>query len=205
MKVSYQDTVKNKTSDSYYGMLLEDSKIMTQRIAMNPLKRKKLPPQSIERTDFLRMAVFQYMIGNTDWSIQYQQNIKLATSETLNLPIAIPYDFDHAGIVRAPYANPAPELKMNSTLQRRYRGHCIEDMSEFTEVFKTFNDLKDKFYAVYENNPLLDEKYQARTIKFLDQFYETISDPDKASQAFSYPCKKSGTGNVVIKGLKKDD
>jgi hypothetical protein len=93
---------------------------------------------------------------------------------------------------------------MSSTLQRRYRGYCVPEMNQFTEVFETFNQLKDDFYALYKGNPLLSGSYQNQTLKFLDQFYETINDPEKAREAFSYPCDRSGTGNIVIKGLKKN-
>ena len=54
------------------------------------------------------------MIGNTDWSVEYLQNIKLATVDSNSAPITIPYDFDHAGIVNTPYALPAEELHLSS-------------------------------------------------------------------------------------------
>ena len=203
VKVTYQDTVKNKTSDPYYGILLEDEKQMAKRNQSLSLKRVGLRPQGTQKEDFLKMAIFEYMIGNTDWSVQYQQNVKLIVVDSTSLPTTVPYDFDHAGIVRAPYAKPAPELKMNSTLLRRYRGYCMPDMDQFTAVLETFNQLKEDFYAVYQGNSLLSSGYQNQTIKFLDQFYETINDPKKAQEAFSYPCDRYGTGNVVIQGLKK--
>ena len=205
VKVIYQDTVKNKSSDPYYGILLEEEKQMAMRNECLSLKKMGLRPEIILKGDFLKMAVFEYMIGNTDWSVQYLQNIKLITTDSLSIPTTIPYDFDHAGIVRAPYAKPAPELQMSSTLKRRYRGYCIPEMDQFTAVFETFNRLKDDFYAIYDGNPLLSSKYQNQTLKYLDQFYETINDPKKAQKAFSYPCNKSGTGNIVIKGLKKNE
>ena len=144
------------------------------------------------------------MIGNTDWSIQYQQNIVLITDDSVNTPSTVPYDFDHAGIVRAPYAKPAPELLMRSTQERRYRGYCIKDMDEYNEVFNFFNQLKDDFYSIYIDNPLLSSSYINQTINFLDQFYEIINDPKKAEKEFIYPCNESGTGNIIIKGLKKE-
>ncbi len=205
VKVVYQDTVKNKRSDPYYGILLEEESQMAMRNLSGSLKKKGLRPQGTQKEDFLKMAVFQYMIGNTDWSVQYLQNIKLITVDSSSLPITIPYDFDHAGIVRAPYAKPAPELQMSSTLQRRYRGYCIPDMNQFTVVFETFHVLKDDFYSSYNGNPLLSSSYQKQSLKFLDQFYDTISDPKKALEAFSYPCDRSGTGNIVIQGLKKNE
>ena len=203
VKVIYQDTVKNESSDSYYGILLEEEEQMAMRNMSYILEKIGLRPEETKKDDFLKMAVFQYMIGNTDWSVQFQQNIILITVDSTSLPTVIPYDFDHAGIVRAPYAKPAEELQLSSTLDRRYRGYCIPEMNQFTEVFKTFNQLKDDFYALYKGNSLLSSKYQNQTLKFLDRFYATINDPEKARKAFSYPCDRSGTGNIVIKGLKK--
>ena len=204
VKVIYEDSVKSKSSEPQYSILLEEEKQMAKRNKSKSVKMEKLPPQHTQKKDFLLMAVFEYMIGNTDWSVRYQQNVKLIRADSTSLPSTVPYDFDHAGIVRAPYAKPAPELKMNSTLQRRYRGYCMPNMNEFTQVFETFNEHKDDFYAIYEGNPLLGASYQKATLKFFDQFYDTINDPDKAKKAFSYPCDKSGTGNVVIKGLKEN-
>jgi len=203
VKVIYRDTVKDKSTDPYYGILLEEEKQMARRNQSSALENIGQRPEGTQKEDFLKMAVFEYMIGNTDWSVQFQQNIKLIAVDSTSLPTAIPYDFDHAGIVRAPYAKPAEELQMSSTLQRRYRGYCIPEMDQFTEVFETFNQLKDDFYALYDGNPLLSSSYQKQTLKFLDQFYETINDPEKAMEEFSYPCDKSGTGNIVIQGLKK--
>jgi len=205
VKVIFQDTVNNKNSIPYYGILLEEEKQMAKRNQSSAMEKIGLRPERTQKEDFLKMAVFEYMIGNTDWSVQYQQNIKLITTDSTSLPTAIPYDFDHAGIVRAPYAKPAPELQLSSTLQRRYRGYCIPEMNQFTVVFETFNRLKDDFYALYDDNPLLSNSYQSQTLKFLDRFYETINNPKKVRKAFSYPCNKSGTGNVVIKGLKKNE
>jgi len=203
VKVIYEDTVKNKSSDPYYGILLEEDKQVAKRNQSKLVEIEKLNPQRTQSKDYLTMAVFQYMIGNTDWGVEYQQNIKLLAIDSISLPSTVPYDFDHAGIVRAPYANPAAELKMTSTLQRRYRGYCIKDMNQFTPIFELFNQLKDDFYAIYDGNPLLSDSYKKQTLKFLDKFYETINDPKEATRDFLYPCDPSGTGNVIIKGLQK--
>ena len=122
----------------------------------------------------------------------------------MTTPVAVPYDFDHAGLVNAPYAKPAEELFMNSVRERRYRGYCVEDMKKFEPVFTFYNKIKNDIYLLYTNCNLLDEKYKNATLKYLDEFYTTINDPNKIKKAFGYPCDKKGTGNVVIKGLKED-
>ncbi len=149
------------------------------------------------------MAVFEYLIGNTDWSVQYLQNVKLLAKDSFAIASTVAYDFDHAGIVGAPYAKPADELLMSSTRERRYRGYCVTDMNKFNDAFALFNQLKKAIYDVYAN-PLLEPGYAKSTAKFLDEFYETINNPKGVKAAFGYPCDPNGTGNVVIMGLDKN-
>jgi hypothetical protein len=203
VNITYKDADKDEIINQSYGILLENEKDMAVRNEALILSKLHVNPQSIQRQKFLKMAVFEYLIGNTDWSIQYQQNIKLIQTSPSNLPISIPYDFDHAGIVRAPYAKPSHALKMTSTRERRYRGFCVSNMNELAAVFEEFNRLRESINNLYNKNILLDQKYIIKTISFLNEFYETINDPKKAKQAFLYPCDRLGTGNVIIKGLKK--
>ncbi len=203
VKVVLNDTVKNR-NESFYGILLEDEDEMAKRNHAISIDGKLVRPEQTQKNDFLKMAVFQYMIGNTDWSVQYMQNIKFIAADSSSVLSPVPYDFDHAGIVGAPYAKPAEELKISSTEVRRYRGYCIADMMEFDEVFNHFRKLDKEFAAVYSESQLVESSYIKSTTRFLDQFYSTINNPRAAKVAFGYPCDKTGTGNVVIKGLKKN-
>ena len=91
---------------------------------------------------------------------------------------------------------------MNSVRERRYRGYCLPDMAKFVPVIALYNQLKPAIYKLYTDCTLLDQKYVKSTIKYLDDFYQTINDPGAMKKEFGYPCDKNGTGNVVIKGLK---
>jgi hypothetical protein len=203
VRIVMEDAIKKKQT-SFYGMLLENEEQMAGRNNLVIIKRKLLNPLNTENNLFLNMAVFEYMIGNTDWSVQYQQNIQLVAKDTLGLAIAVPYDFDHAGLVNAPYAKPAEELKMRSVRERRYRGYCVTDMNKFEPVVALFNQLRRDFYRVYTSCSLLDDKYIKLVTAYLDDFYTTINQPKALQAAFSYPCNKKGTGNIVIKGLGND-
>jgi hypothetical protein len=203
VKVTLNNTKSNKIESPLYGILLEDEKQMAERNGGISINRK-MQPNGTEPNTFLTMAVFEYLIGNTDWSVQYMQNIKLVAADSLAVPVTIAYDFDHSGMVNAPYALPAEQLLMKSVRERRYRGYCIEDMKTFDPVIAFYNELKPTIYSVYKDCTLLDGKYLKATLKYLDDFYETINDPQKVQKEFGYPCFKYGTGNVVIKGLRED-
>jgi hypothetical protein len=204
VSVQLEDAKKKTNATPFYGILLEEEKDMARRNNASIVNAKLVRPEHTEKQAFLTMAVFQYLIGNTDWSVQYQQNIKLISTDPSSIPVAVAYDFDHAGIVNAPYARPAEELLMSSVQERRYRGYCIADMEEFAEVVTRYNNLKEEIYQLYSSCPLLDPKYVKTTLKYFDSFYATINNPKEMQKQFGYPCDKNGTGNIVIKGLKKD-
>ncbi len=202
VKVKLEDTKNNKEVKPFYGMLLEEEKQMAERNGDIPDKRK-LRPEQIESSSFITLAVFEYLIGNTDWSIQFLHNIKLISNSSGNAPVAVPYDFDMSGIVYSNYAKPAEELEMRSVRHRRYRGYCIKDIKRYDEAIALFNKLKVNIYSLYTTCSLIDAKYLKSTVSFLDEFYATINDADEVKTEFEYPCNRHGTGHIVIKGLSK--
>lgn len=204
VKIEAQDTKRKKNIEPFYGILLEEDKQMAKRNHTVLVKRERLPMQGTEKNDFLKMAVFEYLIGNTDWSVEFQQNIRLLAKDSLGVPSPVPYDFDHAGLVNAPYALPAEELQMRSVRERRYRGYCMKDMKQFEEVIAFYNNLENDIYSLYKNFPLIDAKYLKATLQYLDEFYSTINNPQKLQTAFGYPCLPNGTGNVIVKGMKEE-
>ena len=203
LKVSLTDTKSNKQYKPFYTILLEDEEQMAQRNNVVVIKRK-IYPQDTDTATFLTMAVFEFMIANTDWSVEYLQNIKVLNNELTGVAEAVPYDFDHAGLVNAPYAKPAEALLMSSVKERRYRGYCVKELKIFESIIPTFNRLKNDIYSLYNGCSLLDAKYIKSALQYLDEFYATINNPKAWQKDFSYPCDKNGTGNVVIKGLSKN-
>jgi hypothetical protein len=203
VRVKLEDTNKKKGYPLFYGMLLEEEQELANRTG-NVIITRKLRPEQLQSEAFLQMAVFEFLIGNTDWSVQYLQNVKLLGPDSNATPTPVPYDFDMSGLVNTPYAKPAEELLMSSVSERRYRGYCIMDMKRFDTVLALYNHLKDPIYATINQCQVLDDKFKKSTIKFIDEFYETINNPVALKKAFQYPCDKSGTGNVVIKGLRDE-
>ncbi len=133
VQVDFEDSSMRRKTETHYCILLEDDKKLAERNNAFVWKRKMLDMRDIDNEEFKKMAVFQFMVGNTDWGILYLQNIVLITKDSTIAPFAVPYDFDHAGIVDAPYAGPAPELEIASDRVRLYRGFCETDKSNFTQ------------------------------------------------------------------------
>ena len=185
-----------------YGILLEDEKAMASRNNM-VLQEKKTRSEYTDSETYLKMAMFQYMIGNCDWSVPFLHNTELIGFDSLSIPHVVPYDFDHAGIVEAHYAYPPEELGLRSIKERRYRGYCMSNLKSFSEVVGIFNQHKKEIYQLYSDCPYLSTKYIKSTTRFLDEFYETINNQKKLSAAVGRPCSK-GYVDIVVKGLRED-
>jgi len=199
VKVNFYDNQKKKET-VFYSFLIEEDEQMAKRNKTRIMERKNIYGESTETETFLKMAVFQYLIGNTDWSVPYLHNIRIISFDSLTIPSVVPYDFDHSGIVNAPYALPPEQLALRSTQERRFRGYCITDWKTMDEVVATFNRLKADVYKLYTTNTLLDARYVRSTTKFLDEFYDTINNQKKMRSEFSHPCKEGP--KITIKGLE---
>lgn len=200
VEVEFQDSTGQRKTETQYSILLEDEEALAKRNKALLLNIKQLQMEKTDRMEFTKMAVFQYLIANTDWSVPYMQNIKLLSTDSLQSPFAVPYDFDHAGIVDAPYAGAAPELEISSVRDRIYRGYCNELNMDFIETFELFNQKKNDIYNLYTSCSLLNPKYLKFVTRFLDDFYKTINNNKSIENVFQKPC----TTNVRIelKGLQ---
>lgn len=203
VRVSFKDEGKSGKIRTVYCFLIEDEEAMAKRNGLEILEKDLIRPEKTERETFLDMALFELMIANTDWSVQYRQNVKLLGQEGSPVIFTVPYDFDHSGIVSAPYAKPAEALQMTSVRERRYRGYCLNDLNLFQPAIERQNQLKQKITDLYSTSTLLDPKYVASTLEYLNQYFELLNNDKRKAAVLGYPCKEDGTGNVVIKGLRQ--
>ena len=101
--------------------------------------------------------------------------------------MSIPYDFDMAGIINTPYAEPDPRLGIRSVRERLFRGYC-RTKEGFTAVFTQFNAQQETIYALYQNSPFLENKHKKRSIKYFDDFYKTINMSRTVRREFLAAC-----------------
>jgi hypothetical protein len=105
------------------GILIEDIDNVADRHGGSQLKRS-VHPLMQDNLCSVKNDFFQFMIGNTDYSIAYQHNEKLLFIDKKTIPV--PYDFDMSGLVDASYAVVSKiqdeDLSITDVTQRLYRG-----------------------------------------------------------------------------------
>ncbi len=189
VNIQLKDSANLDQSINFIGFFIEEADQLAKRNNGKILKFKRYHPNNVNRQQMTTLAVFEYLIGNTDWSVDVSHNIELVFIENNTVPLAVPFDLDWSGIVDAPYAVPAEVLSITSVRQRIYRGF-ERSMEEYLPVIKLFNDKKQEIYNLYTNCEWLSEKTKINKIKYLDEFYEVINDPKQVEIEFIKNCRK---------------
>lgn len=143
------------------GFVIEDIPKVAKRYDGNVNKRKVHPLQQ-DNVTCIQNDFFQYMIGNTDFSVAYQHNEKLLFINKKTLPV--PYDFDMSGLVDAPYAVVSQigdqKLAIDDVKQRLYRGFKRDPalyeqvrqqyLANKSDIMKQVDDLESSFKSPNE-------------------------------------------------------
>jgi hypothetical protein len=160
-----------------YGFFIENTVKMAKRLNGESIENIGAFGilAKIKKKDRAFQAVFQFMIGNPDWSIPKEQNVKLVKLKDGSV-FPVPYDFDMAGMIDVHYAYPHPRLRIKSSRERSYRGFPGTD-DQLPAVFAQFNGKKEQIYRLYSNFPLLKQGYKKRSLRYLDGFYHIINNP----------------------------
>ena len=187
LNLQYKDSSQKKKPVIKPAFLIEDVKELANRNDCKEWKGEKQNTEATHRSQMTLVAIFQYMIGNTDWSVKAMHNIKLvqSLSNAKAKPFAIPYDFDYAGLVNTDYAIPDPLLNTASVKQRVYRGF-ERTMDELNEVLDLFKKQQEKIYNLINSFEQLTPASKKGMIIYLDGFYETIKDARKVQSIFIY-------------------
>jgi hypothetical protein len=174
--VTYIDSGRKNKKLKKYGFFIEPVEMMAARNQCKYLKIDDSTLYTLDSKQSSFLSVFQFMIGNTDWSYIADHNVKRIIPESGGASLGVPYDFDFSGIVDTLYAVPTERAKSTSTKDRFFQGFC-QPQAVFDQIFVRFEKHKKEIYSLYENFPLIDKKYKKATLKFLDKFYKIINTP----------------------------
>jgi hypothetical protein len=185
LHINFKDSKQKVKAYSQYAFLIEDMSDMSSRNNCREVKKRQFQQEATNRRHMTLVGLFQYMIGNTDWSVPKYHNIKLMVpkNDTFALPYTIPYDFDYCGLVDATYAVPNEELGIRSVRDRLYRGF-ERSQDELDEAVNIFKERKGRIMLTINSFTLLSEKTRKNMASYLEDFYKTIDNKRTVKSAF---------------------
>lgn len=187
LQLTYVDTSGDDDPLTRFAFLIESEEALAERLGGRMVEIPAAHPSAYPTPETPKLAIFQFMVGNTDWSMVRFHNVKLFQRAD-GTAVPVPYDFDWSGVVSAPYARPDESLGTRNVRQRLYRGFC-RDGVDFAELYAGFRELEPRFREVIASAPLLDEDNRKKIGEYLDDFYEVIGDEGKARRNIESSCR----------------
>lgn len=177
MRVTYVDSASGKVDATRYGFLLEDPAQVAARLGGRIVKTKGAGPEDLDTELQTLTFLFEYMIGNTDFSFAGLHNTELIQKSNGDL-LPIVFDFDYSGAVDASYATSDPHMRSVHVRDRQFRGYC-SNKTEYSKAIDVFKEKKDAIYALYADDVgrLLQPRTVKATLSYFDEFYRDLATP----------------------------
>lgn len=188
-RITYVDSRGEDDPVTRMAFLIEDEEAMAARLDGMMLEVPAAPASAFQQDQAALMYVYQFMIGNTDWSMTRFHNVKLMRIGTDYVPV--PYDFDWSGLVDASYAGPNPEIAhlIDNVRERLYWGAC-NDAIDYPAVFARFNEKREAILGLASAIPGLSERNQQSAVHYLEGFYEIINSEGAARRQIVSACRR---------------
>jgi hypothetical protein len=185
-KVTYVIPGKDDPPETRYAFFLEDDDRVARRNHGEVFAQQGVTQGETDPDQMTRLGVFQYMIGNTDWSVAGLHNIVLVR-DSAGIMYPVPYDFDWSGVISTPYAYPDSRLGIRTVRERLYRAAC-RSPEELAPALAAFTQHKEAIYGLYRAQAGLEAKRVKQALDYYDEFYRIINNAGATRSALMVTC-----------------
>jgi hypothetical protein len=196
LRVTYFDTEDAKEL-SRYGFVIEDVKAVAKRYGLKRVKERYLAHEDHDRQRQNLVHLFEYMIGNTEYSLVNPEpdkncchNMDILSATGAPPYIALPFDFDFSGLVNAPYAEPNPRYPIPNVRVRFYKGLCRNN-ELLPRNLELFRQKRAELIAIVERTGTISvpARRAAQSAQaYVDGFFEIIDDPRAFKKRLTDAC-----------------
>jgi len=167
-----------ESSKELTGFLLEDDDDFGIRTGTEVLKNKTIATSVLNRGEYVKMCLFQYMISNADWSARKGHNTDLYRRLEDNSLIVVPYDFDYSGIINNSYAVAPENLPISEVTQRYFMDKKVT-IEELKEGVTHYLAKEQDILSSVQNSRDLSDGSKKKMRKFIEGFYKIIRNEKK--------------------------
>ena len=193
-EVTYIDQTSGKETGIRSGFFVEKKKKVAKRNALKTVKGDvRISPQELMASQAALVDLFEYIIGNTDYSLVRSvdptdccHNAKLLKAND-GLYVPIIYDFDNTGLVNASYAQVSDALPIRRVSSRLYRGYCV-DREIMTEAKTLLLSHREQLMTLFSDDPILASR-RKRTAQYLGKSLEIVADPKQYERKILKVCR----------------
>ena len=181
--IIYQDNKKLSRTIRGEGFLLEPNKEMAFRNGGKLIDKLGTEASELTPESYHHLIMFNYMIGNTDWNISQQKNLKFLRKEGVDKLIVIPYDFDNCKLVDPPYMSSYPDTETARRDNRHVKEKFHSKEALYQEI-EFFQALKSHYLFICDESEGLYSVEKKRMKIYLKPFFKGLKKKDRMARMF---------------------
>lgn len=191
--VTYVDTESDEEL-TRLAFVIEDDEAVAERNGLQLVEVDRVAPDQLDRRRQNLIHVFEYMIGNTEYSFVnpepdkaccHNTDLLSSTGEPPYLPL--PFDYDFSGMVNAPYAQPNPKYPIQFVRMRFYKGVCANN-DILPATLDLFLNHRPDLERVVSDADFLSSRSRRSIRQYLSDFFEKISRPARVRRDLMKRC-----------------
>ena len=188
---TYVDVKTQKTVTTRYAIFLEHENDVARRLGGRDVQLPRTEFKSFHAETLNTMMLFEYMIGNTDFSLWANHNVVFVLDPERTL-FPVPFDFDLTGLVHPPYAIPDRRFPIRSVTDRLYRGPCrtVDELETSAALFRAKHTA---MASLIDGTKELESQARGEMKDYLDGFFRSIQNPTSIKKQFVDGCKPAPT------------
>ena len=186
-RIHYMDMYEQQDTLTRFAFLLENPEDMAIRNHGELLEFESAPEDKLDQGQLALMAIFNYMIINTDYSVPIMHNVVLVSRNYFEPPLPVPYDFDWSGLINIPYDSPYVSY-ISGSPERVYKGPCLK-MKGLLEILSELELKRRQIFTLFIEFPYLDDEKKSRNIQDLHLFFIMSRNKKLIREAFIMGCK----------------
>lgn len=172
--ITYVDSKKREKTVTRLAFFIEPTEEMAYRLEGEEVEDFGFSVEKLEPRNSAEMRIFQYFIGNTDWSVNTLHNIKLIRHTETGDLFAIPYDFDFAGWVDPIYAIPNPNIGQTDVRDRYFFGD-LPSLEAWNACYSRLEFIRPSLEARIEGLEDLSTGAKREMMRYVDSFFQRDS------------------------------
>jgi hypothetical protein len=185
-RIHYVDADSGEPALTATAFFIEPMDVLEERLQAREVKDRYITPSRYEPADLALAEFFQFFVGNSDFSYfasdsECCHNGKAMAPDDGGKLIPIPYDYDMAGIVNAPYAHVQPGLPIERVTERYYRG-TRKPEALFRATVDHYLARKADILTLWSETELLPPKYRKHSVAFIEDFFAILEDPKRLDE-----------------------
>lgn len=185
--VAYVDSAGKAKPSQSWAFFVEDDGDLADRRRTKKVETKGAYFDDLESGQFGRVQLFQWMVGNTDWSVSGLHNITLL-SDSSHIVHPVPFDFDWSGAVNTRYSFPDKSLPIRTVTDRLWRGDCREAAAHEL-VFTQFKARRAAMDSAITDIAALKPGVRDRMLRYLGEAWSDMDKPARLADAFKRDCR----------------